>query len=127
MQSTIRFACLFVAFGLLIGTAASCLRTSRSDSQPSVSVPEERDELSQADNWWCVEHAVPEAVCSICSEQVAEQCKARGDWCEAHERADSQCFDCHPEFRERFAAIYRAKYGTEPPSSEKLQDPIGAR
>jgi hypothetical protein len=65
--------------------------------------------------WWCDEHGIPEDMCSMCSAKVAKACKAKGDWCDKHDRARSQCFLCEPELRERFAAMYRAKYGKEPP------------
>jgi hypothetical protein len=65
--------------------------------------------------WWCEEHGIPEAECSMCSAKVAKECKAKGDWCEKHDRAKSQCFICDPSLKEKFAAKYRAKYGKEPP------------
>src|SRR5262245_29785945 len=68
--------------------------------------------------WWCAEHGVPEEVCGLCSSKVAKEMKAKGDWCAKHDRPDSQCFICHPEYKEKFAAQYRAKYGKEPPPTE---------
>ena len=65
--------------------------------------------------WWCDEHGVPEEVCGQCSAKVAKEAKATGDWCSKHDRPDSQCFVCHPELKAKFAALYRAKYGQEPP------------
>ena len=41
--------------------------------------------------------------------------KAKGDWCEKHNRPDSQCFVCHPEKEAEFAALYEAKMGEKPP------------
>lgn len=67
------------------------------------------------DGWWCPEHAVPEEVCGLCDPKVASDMKAKGDWCQEHDRPDSQCFACHPEAKERFAALYEAKYGKQPP------------
>jgi hypothetical protein len=66
-------------------------------------------------HWWCKEHGVPEEVCSICSTKMAAKFKKDGDWCDKHERADSQCFQCHPEKFAKFAAQYEAKYGEQPP------------
>ena len=74
--------------------------------------PEEKDDHG---GWWCKPHGVPEHECSQCDEDYAKKCKDKKDWCEKHDRADSQCFICHPELKEKFAAKYRAKYGTEPP------------
>jgi len=68
--------------------------------------------------WWCAEHGVPEEVCGLCSGKVAKELKAKGDWCAKHDRPDSQCFICHPEYKEKFAAQYRAKYDKEPPPTE---------
>lgn len=67
------------------------------------------------DGWWCNEHGIPEAECSLCSAKVEKECKAKGDWCEKHNRARSQCFLCDPKLKEKFAARYKARYGKEPP------------
>ncbi len=66
-------------------------------------------------DWWCDEHGVPEAECSMCSAKVAAEFKKKGDWCEKHDRAKSQCFICDPKLKDKYAAVYRAKYGKEPP------------
>jgi len=65
--------------------------------------------------WWCVEHGVPEEECSMCSAKAADACKAKGDWCEEHNRAESQCFKCDPSRAEKFAKLYAAKFGHQPP------------
>ena len=70
------------------------------------------------DGWWCDQHGIPEAECSMCSAKVAKECKAKGDWCQEHQRAKSQCFLCDPSLREKYAARYRAKFGKEPPPPE---------
>jgi hypothetical protein len=54
----------------------------------------------------------------MCNAKVAEACKAKGDWCEEHNRAESQCFICHPDLEAKFAARYEAKYGEKPPKRE---------
>jgi hypothetical protein len=69
--------------------------------------------------WWCEEHGIPEHLCSMCSDKVAAECKKKGDWCKKHDRAKSQCFKCNPKLKEKFAAMYRAKYGKEPPPIEE--------
>jgi copper chaperone CopZ len=83
---------------------------------------EEKDDHS---GWWCKPHGIPEEECSQCNEEYAKKCKEKGDWCKEHDRAESQCFICHPEYKEKFAAKYRAKYGTEPPpmKAEKAGGP----
>ncbi|MFN4259333.1 MAG: RND transporter [Gemmataceae bacterium] len=65
--------------------------------------------------WWCDEHGIPEEICSMCSASYARQCQAKGDWCDEHNRAKSQCFICEPNLKEKFAVMYRDKYGKEPP------------
>jgi hypothetical protein len=68
--------------------------------------------------WWCDEHGVPEAECSMCSAKVAAECKKKGDWCDKHDRAKSQCFLCDPSLEAKYAARYEAKYGKKPPVPE---------
>ncbi|QDU59915.1 hypothetical protein Pan216_07480 [Planctomycetes bacterium Pan216] len=65
--------------------------------------------------WWCVEHGVPEEVCTRCSPQLAAAFQKKGDWCEEHSLPDSQCFTCNPELEAKFAAQYEAKFGYKPP------------
>jgi hypothetical protein len=38
--------------------------------------------------------------------------------CKENDRAKSQCFICDPSLQEKYAALYRAKYGKEPPPPE---------
>lgn len=77
-----------------------------------------KTEDSKHTGWWCDEHGIPEAECSMCSKKVADECKKKGDWCDKHDRAKSQCFLCDPKLKEKYAARYRAKYGKEPPPIE---------
>ncbi len=70
-------------------------------------------------DWWCAEHGVPEDVCAQCNPKLVAEFKKKGDWCDKHDRPDSQCFVCHPELKGKFAAMYRAKYGKEPPPMEE--------
>jgi hypothetical protein len=67
--------------------------------------------------WWCTEHGVPEEMCSLCLDDdvVKKMFKDKGDWCELHERAKSQCFKCEPKLYEKYEAMYVAKYGKKPP------------
>ncbi|MDR1477676.1 MAG: hypothetical protein LBJ00_01910 [Planctomycetaceae bacterium] len=66
-------------------------------------------------NGWCVEHGVPEAICSLCNSKVAAELKKAGDWCNEHSRAESQCFICDPTRKEKFAAQYETIFGKKPP------------
>ena len=74
------------------------------------------------DEWWCEEHGIPEGECSMCSAKVEKECRAKGDWCDKHNRALSQCFFCKPERRAYYAAKYKARYGKEPPPVEELDE-----
>ncbi|HEX4129155.1 MAG TPA: RND transporter [Pirellulales bacterium] len=74
------------------------------------------------DAWWCDEHGVPESVCALCSSKVAAEFQKKGDWCRNHDRPDSQCFACHPELEAKFAALYEAKYGKQPPKPDDGHD-----
>jgi hypothetical protein len=65
--------------------------------------------------YWCVEHGIPEKECSMCNTKAADDFKAKGDWCEEHNRAESQCFKCDPSRAEKYAKLYEAKFGHEPP------------
>jgi hypothetical protein len=87
----------------------------------ATSTPVAAKKVDDHSGWWCDEHGVPEEICGQCNAKYAAECKKRGDWCEKHDRPDSQCFICHPELKEKFAAMYRAKYGKEPPPIEDEQ------
>jgi cobalt-zinc-cadmium efflux system membrane fusion protein len=65
--------------------------------------------------WWCIEHGIPEAICSMCDSKVAADLQKKGDWCKEHDRAESQCFICNPELETKFAAQFEAKFGRKPP------------
>lgn len=117
--------------GLLAGLFAGAVLFTTGCGQPAP-VAESKDETkgSQEEkddhsSWWCKPHGIPEEECSMCSAEFARKCKEKGDWCDKHDRADSQCFICHPEYKEKFAAKYRAKYGTEPPPM-KNEKPAGS-
>jgi hypothetical protein len=60
----------------------------------------------------------------MCSAKVAADFKKKGDWCEEHDRAKSQCFICNPKLKDKYAALYRAKYGKEPPEPTDNHPPV---
>jgi hypothetical protein len=101
-----------------------CNKTEESKGHPlkSASEPDGKENsTASAENghgWWCDEHGVKEAECSMCNAKVAKECQDKGDWCKEHNRAKSQCFICNPDLKEKYAADYRAKYGKEPPEPE---------
>ena len=94
--------------------------TPATEKQPAM---EQKDDAKTGEghDWWCDEHGVKEAECSMCSAKVAKERKRAGDWCEEHQRAKSQCFICDPKLEAKFAADYVAKNGKQPP------EPIGQR
>lgn len=67
-------------------------------------------------DWWCQEHGIPEDICSLClpASRVKELFKDKGDWCEIHKRAKSQCFKCDPSLYAKFEKMYEDKYGKKP-------------
>jgi hypothetical protein len=97
-----------VAWATLVG----CAPSPPSGAEAEVSQPVAAHHVG---GWWCAEHGVPEAECSQCSSQVAADFQRKGDWCKEHDRAQSQCFACDPRVKEKYAAIYRARTGDDPP------------
>ncbi|REJ91752.1 MAG: RND transporter [Planctomycetota bacterium] len=115
-------------FGLLLAfavIATGCGQQAGDDSSRPVSKTshdlgeEDHDADHDHGGWWCVEHAIPEEECSLCSSKAAAAFKAKGDWCEEHNRAESQCFKCDPSRAEKFAKLYKAKFGQAPPEPEE--------
>lgn len=84
------------------------------------------EKKNKHDGWWCREHGIPEHECLMCLHSE-EELKKKGDWCEMHDRAKSQCFKCDPKLKEKYAAMYRAKYGKEPPPTEDDEDDRDAK
>lgn len=92
----------------------------KADKDKGTQVAKKDDKKGDHSGWWCIEHGIPEKDCSMCLPEadVKKRFKDKGDWCDEHDRAKSQCFKCDPKLREKFAALYRAKYGKEPPPIE---------
>jgi hypothetical protein len=109
---------MFTPIFLVLIAAAGVLQ-SGCDSTPTQSEAEGQPTAAASHNhmgWWCVEHGVPEEVCTRCSPKLAPEFQAKGDWCEEHGLPDSQCFVHHPELKAKFAAQFKAKFGEEPPA-----------
>ncbi|MCB9920951.1 MAG: RND transporter [Planctomycetaceae bacterium] len=111
-----------VTFGVLLAlTAMATGCGQKASDQGSAQVSEaSHEEHAEGDGhdhggWWCGEHGVPEEECSVCSTKAADGFKAKGDWCDEHNRAESQCFKCDPSRAEKFAKLYAAKFGHQPP------------
>lgn len=109
-------ACLFAGAVLVAGGCHKAEPVADNKDKGKGAAP--GDEKDDHSGWWCKPHGIPEEECSMCSEEYAKKCKEKGDWCDKHDRAASQCFICNPEYKEKFAAKYRAKYGTEPPPTK---------
>ncbi|HEY4232051.1 MAG TPA: RND transporter [Lacipirellulaceae bacterium] len=102
----------------LVGAAACFSGCSKTENQSAVVAATQASGDGHAeDGWWCAEHGVPEEVCTRCNPKLVSDFKAKGDWCKEHDCPESQCFVCHPEKEAEFAALYEAKYGTQPPKS----------
>ena len=112
-----------ILYSVACGIALLVMGCGQSDSssgpKPEKSIQTAKTKEHEPEGWWCAEHGVPEAECSQCNAKVAADFKKKGDWCEEHDRAKSQCFQCDPKLKEKYAALYRAKEGKEPPPSEE--------
>lgn len=107
---------VFLVAALLAGWVIGCGQQTENAAVDDGSTPLANASQAGHDHggWWCVEHAVPEEECSICSSKAAAEFKANGDWCDEHNRAQSQCFQCDPARADKFAKLYEAKYGHKP-------------
>ena len=112
---------IYVVLPLLLAvfTLVGCTKT---DPTPATGTSESSASTSTLDaeaaSWWCVEHGIPEKICSLCDSKYAAECQKNGDWCKEHNRAESQCFLCNPDLEDKFAAQYEAKFGKKPPKPE---------
>lgn len=110
---------LFAALALIVTGCGQSDKGGQAKDKGTGTQVAKGDDKKEGDSkhsgWWCDEHGIPEAECSMCSAKVAKAFKDKGDWCNEHDRAKSQCFICDPSLREKYAATYRAKYGKEPP------------
>lgn len=116
---------LFMGLVLLVGGCSQSgspggqtKDTGKDKTGQVTNTADKKDDDSKHSGWWCDEHGVPEAECSMCSAKVAKVFQGKADWCKEHERAKSQCFICDSKLKEKYVAQYRAKYGKEPPPPE---------
>lgn len=117
-----------MAFAIVLNGCGQTGNKTGQAKEKSSQVAQAKHEDKKADTkhgheWWCDEHGIPEAECSMCNAKVAAELKKKGDWCDKHDRAKSQCFICNPKLKDKYAAIYRAKYGKEPPEPTDNQPP----
>ena len=93
------------------------------DNQANKDAKDAKDKGTKAQDhsgWWCAEHGVPEAECSMCSTKVFKALKP-DEICPKHpDRAKAQCFICNPDLWPKYVAVYKAKHGQdkEPPEPE---------
>lgn len=81
---TILKAFFFSALLVVVGPA--CSRDKPLDKK------EETAQLAES-----CEHGVKKTICTRCNPKLQVAFKAKNDWCEEHQRAESQCAICHPE------------------------------
>jgi len=98
-----------LAVAMLVLTAAGCdEKNSPAPTPPDSSAvtasteepghaPADAEPGSHED--WCVEHAIPESMCTRCNASLTAAFKATGDWCEEHALPESQCLLCNPELK----------------------------
>ena len=67
---------------------------------PSQGAPATAPPPSAAKQERC-EHGVQKSLCARCNPKLAAVYKAKGDWCNEHERPESQCVLCHPELAKK--------------------------
>lgn len=125
MFALLRISAALVCALAVASACAGCGSTDRPGDPPAVpptaqtSAPAQGGEADvpghSGAGWWCDEHGIPEGECSMCNSQVAAELRGKGDWCDKHDRAKSQCFVCDPKLKEKFASLFRAKFGKEPP------------
>lgn len=121
---------LFGAMGLLAaGLLPGCGQPADTAKAGKVERGHTENDKHDHSGWWCDEHGVPEAECSLCSGRVYKECQAKGDICEKHpDRAKSQCFICNPALKAEFAKRYKAKEGKEPPEpTGQVEKPTGQK
>ena len=117
MKTIVIGSLVMAGFVLFLGCDKKAVPTTPEKSA-TVAKTEEKDKADPTGvghDWWCDEHGVKEADCSICSQKVAKACKRDGNWCELHQRAQTQCFICDPTLEAKFAAEYVAKFNKQPP------------
>jgi hypothetical protein len=111
MKSMILSAALFV--GLMVAVAG-CGDKPADDKKPN-DKPNAGTTPHDHSGWWCDEHGVVEAECSMCQKKVFARLKP-SELCPKHpDRAAAQCFICNPELWEKSKAVHVAKVGAEPP------------
>jgi cobalt-zinc-cadmium efflux system membrane fusion protein len=79
-----------------VALAASLLAIAGCDERPRGDRPAAPKEAAAAEGM-CVEHGVPEALCTKCNPALGQVFKAKGDWCGEHGFPESYCPICNPD------------------------------
>jgi hypothetical protein len=110
------FGCLSISL-LLAGCGPQPTEPVKKDKAKD-DKPKDADKKHDHTGWWCEEHGVVEAECSVCQKDVFKKLK-KDEICPNHpDRAKAQCFICNPELWEKSKAVYKAKTGEEAPVPE---------
>ena len=117
---------MFTAMTMLLsGCKPGESMPTKGNEKGTTSVTDNKQADAKHSGWWCREHGIPEEECLLClieNGKLSEQdLKKKGDWCDIHDCPKSQCFKCNPKLRDKYAAMYRAKFGKEPPPMEDAQ------
>jgi cobalt-zinc-cadmium efflux system membrane fusion protein len=89
------------------------------DASGAGAIPTLKDNDPRFAGKWCMEHGVPESVCTRCNSDLIAGFKEVNDWCGEHGLPESQCTICNPEAREKWAAI-------RPATSTSVDDELKA-
>lgn len=82
------------ATALALGLLCSGLAGAAACGEDEPPLPT-RPEVADASDW-CVEHALPESMCTKCNPALTPRYKEAGDFCAGHGFPESVCPDCHP-------------------------------
>ncbi len=82
------FAIVSVSFVCLAGGVVGCESKSESPTQASAVAGK-------------CEHGVQKELCTRCNPKLEAVFRQKGDWCEEHTRAESQCVICNPELAQQ--------------------------
>ena len=99
----------------LLLLSSGCDQAGGEEEKNNSPAAEEGGLHGQHDGWWCGVHGIVEKECSMCNKSFAKECREKDDWCEIHTRAASQCFKCNPQYAEKYAKLFRIRFGKEPP------------
>ena len=88
---------------LVVGCDDRTSRPARAHAEEARKAPAVADPAD-----WCVEHGLPESLCTKCNPALVERFRQAGDWCAGHGFPESACPFCNP---------IQPPVGTPPPSA----------